>query len=176
MLRKVMAVFTVLLLAVSIGACKKQEAKPQLPPGHPAMPGMEGQMPPSGMQPGMQNMPKVERQIIVSKEIKAKYKSVKIAVMDKATQKTKDYTVAVGGSLTVPNTKITIKVLAFLPDFRMGDKEITSASDALNNPAAQVQITEPGKEEWKGWLFSLQPGVHSFQHDKIAVTLAGAGK
>jgi hypothetical protein len=40
-------------------------------------------------------------------------------------------------------------------------------------PAAQVIVQEPGKPDWKGWLFSLQPDMHPYQHEKIALKLAG---
>ncbi len=166
MLKKFGIIIVVLILAVSVGACKKKEETPQLPPGHP---GMESGMPPAGM-PGM---PKVERTVVVPKDVNAKWKAVKIAITDKATKVSKEYTVAVGSDLSVPKTKVKIKVLAFLPDFRMTDKEITSATDKLNNPAAQVVIQEPGKPEWKGWLYSMHPDIHPFEHEKIAILLVG---
>jgi len=156
----------VVCLAFSTAGCKKQEQKPQLPPGHPST---EGGMPSAGMP----DMPKIDRTVIVPKEVKAKWSSVKLAVEDKTAKGTKEYTVAVGSELAVPNTKVKIKVLAFLPDFRMGDKDITSASDKPNNPAVQVAILEPGKEEWKGWLYSMHPGIHPFQHERIGITLMG---
>ena len=165
MLKKLAVLITAFILIVSFGACKKKEEKPQLPAGHP---GIEGGMPPTGM-PGMAK----ERTVVVPKEAKAKWKAVKIAITDKATKKSKEYTVAIGSDLAVPNTKVKIKVLAFLPDFRMTDKEITSATDKPNNPAAQVEVQEPGKPEWKGWLYSMHPEVHPFEHEKIAVLLVG---
>ncbi len=170
MLKKIVAVAIVLVLAVSFGACKKKEEKPQLPAGHPSM---EGGMPPSmpGNMPA--NMPKIDRKVIVPKEVKAKWTSVKLNIEDKTAKSAKEYVVAVGSDLAVPNTKIKVTVLAFLPDFKMGDQEITSASDKPNNPAAQIVVQEPGKEEWKGWLYSMHPGVHPFQHEKIAITLVG---
>ncbi len=118
-------------------------------------------------------MPKIDRTITVPKEVATKWSAVKLTVEDKVAKTTKEYTVAIGSELAVPNTKIKIKVLAFLPDFKMGDKDITSASDKPNNPAVQVAVTEPGKEEWKGWLYSLHPDVHPFPHEKIAITLVG---
>jgi hypothetical protein len=166
MLKKFEIIIVVLMLAVSFGACKKKDATPQLPPGHP---GMESGMPPAGT-PGM---PKVERTVVVPKDVKAKWKAVKIAISDKATKVSKEYTVAVGSDLAIPKTNIKIKVLAFLPDFRMTDKEITSATDKMNNPAVQVVIQEPGKPEWKGWLYSMHPEVHPFEHEKIAILLVG---
>ncbi|MDA8421978.1 MAG: hypothetical protein M0Z89_01440 [Nitrospiraceae bacterium] len=161
MLKKLGIIIAVLILAVSFGACKKKEATPQLPPGHP------------GMENGMPGTPKVERTVVVPKDVKAKWKAVKIAITDKATKGSKEYTIAVGSDLAIPKTKVKIKVLAFLPDFRMTDKEITSATDKPNNPAVQVVIQEPGKPEWKGWLYSMHPDVHPFEHEKIAILLVG---
>ena len=153
-------------LIVTVAGCKKKEETPQLPSGHPSM---EGGMP----QTGMPDMPKVDRKVIVPAEVKTKWKAVKLNIEDKTAKSTKEYTVVVGSELAVPNSKMKIKVLAFLPDFRMGDKDITSASDKPNNPAVQVSVSEPGKEEWKGWLYSMHPGIHPYVHERIAITLVG---
>ncbi|OGW34405.1 MAG: hypothetical protein A2010_14125 [Nitrospirae bacterium GWD2_57_9] len=166
MLKKIVAVVAVLVLAVSFAGCKKKEEKPQLPAGHPPM---EGGMPPSGMP----NMPKVDRKVIVSRDVKAKWKAVKIGVEDKKAKINKEYTINVGSELAIPNTKMTVKVLNFLPDFKMTDTEFTSASDKPNMPAAQVVVAENGKEIWSNWLFSLQPGIHPFQHENIGLMLVG---
>lgn len=165
MLKKMVAVAVVLVLAVSFGACKKKEQKPQLPAGHPAVEG--------GVPPNMQNMPKVERAITVPKEVAAKWTAVKLNIQDKAGKSEKQYVVAIGSDLAIPNTNMKVKVIAFLPDFKMGDKEITTASDQPNNPAAQIVVQEPGKEEWKGWIYSMHPQIHPFPHEKIAITLVG---
>ncbi len=170
MLKKMAVAVMVLVLAGSFGACKKKEEKPQLPPGHPPM---EGGMPPQGMPEG----PKVDRQVVVPKSVAAKFKAVKLMISDKAAKTSKEVTVNIGSEVAVPNSKIKVKVLAFLPDFRMGDKDITSASDKPNNPAAQIEVTETGKPEWKGWVYSLHPDVHPFTHEKYAITLvAGVSK
>jgi len=166
-MKKLLSVILVSGLVFSITACKKKEEKPQLPPGHPSM---QGGMPPAGMPA---DMSKVDRTIMIPKEVAKKWSAVKLIVEDKVAKKAKEYTLAVGSELAVPNTKVKIKVLAFLPDFKMGDKDITSASDKPNNPAAQVAVTEPGKEDWKGWLYSLHPDIHPFTHDKLAITLVG---
>jgi|SRR5208283_630536 len=179
MLKRSVAVIVVFVLAVSFGACKKKEEKPQLPTGHPNVEGgmppggmSPGGMPPAGMpQPGMPNVPKVERQVVVSKEVKAKWNAVKLAIADKATQKTQEVTINVGSEYAVPGTKMVVKVLNFLPDFKMTDKEFTSPTDQPNMPAAQIAVIENGKEIWNNWLFSLQPAIHPFQHDKIGITL-----
>ena len=126
-------------------------------------------MPPAGMP----DMPKVDRKIIVPKEVSSKWKAVKLTIDDKAAKSSKEYTINVGGQQALPNTKLTVKVVAFLPDFRMGEQDITSASDKPNNPAAQIAVLEGGKEIWKGWLYSMHPGIHPFQHEKINITLNG---
>jgi len=165
-MKKLLAVVLVGSLALSFVGCKKKEEKPQLPPGHPSM---EGGMPPAGMP----DVPKVDRKVVVPKDVKAAWPSVKLHIEDKSAKVAKDYTVAVGSELAVPNTKIKVKVLAFLPDFRMGDQDITSASNKPNNPAAQIVVQESGKEAWKGFIYSMHPGIHPFQHEKIAITLMG---
>ena len=165
-MKRIVAAVLVAGLIASFAGCKKKEEKPQLPPGHPST---EGGMPPAGMP----DMPKVDRTVVVPKEVAAKWKSVKITIEDKAAKSSKEYTIAVGAEQSIPNTTIKVKVLAFLPDFRMGEKEITSASDKPNNPAAQVSVTDGGKEVWKGWLYSMHPGVHPLQHEKIGLTLIG---
>jgi hypothetical protein len=163
MLKKIVAVLVVLVLAVAFGACKKKEEKPMMPPGHA---GMEGGMPPAGT-------PKIERTVVVSKEVKAAWKAVKLTIQSKAAKTSKEYTVNIGSELAVPNTKMTVKVLNFLPDFKMSDKEIYSASAKPNQPAAQVLVSENGKEIWNNWLFSLQPGIHPFEHQNISIVLVG---
>ncbi|HUI68473.1 MAG TPA: DUF2155 domain-containing protein [Nitrospirota bacterium] len=166
MMQKVLAVFVVVVLAVSVGACKKKEEAPQMPAGHP---GMEGGMPPAGMP----QMPKVERQVVVSKEVAETWKAVKLSIENKPAKTTKEYVVNIGSELTIPNTKMTVKVLAFLPDFKMTDKEFKSASTKPNMPAALVVVNENGKEIWNNWLFSLQPNIHPFQHENVGIILVG---
>jgi len=166
-MKKVVAAVLVAGLVISFAGCKKKEEKPQLPPGHPPTQG--GGMPPAGM-PDMQ---KVDRQVIVTKEVAAKWKAVKLTIEDKTAKSSKEYTINVGGEQAVPNTKLVVKVLHFLPDFRMGDKDITTASDKPNNPAAQLAVLDGGKEVWKGWVYAMHPGVHPFQHEKIGITLNG---
>jgi hypothetical protein len=162
--KKLLAVILVSGLVFTFAACKKNEEKLQQP-DHPSMQG--------GMQMTMFGMQKRERAVVVPKEVQAKWTAVKLMIADKAAKTSKEYTVAVGSDLTIPNTKMKISVLAFLPDFKMSDKEITSASSTPNNPAVQVLIQESSKEEWKGWLFSSHSNIHPFSHEQISIKLMG---
>ncbi len=114
---------------------------------------------------------KKEAVVVVPDSVKGKWKAVKIAVTNKETNKETVYTVAVGATITIPNTDLSLKVDNFLPHFMMEGTTLTSQSNEPKNPAAQVQIMEGGKEIFKGWLFSLYPTTHAFQHPKYGFTL-----
>jgi hypothetical protein len=146
-----------LIMIVALAGCKKKE-EPQPPVT----------MPPHGM---MEE--KHESVVVVPDSVKGKWKAVKIAVLDKNTQKRSEYEVAVGSEVAVTGSDLVIKVDNFLPDFIMDGPVRTSASGEPKKPAAQVSITEAGKEVYKGWLFYNLPSPHDFQHPRYAVSLAG---
>ncbi len=151
-----------LLTAVAVAGCKKkEEPQTEMVPPH----GMMGQ--------------KHESVVVVPESVKGKWKAVKIAVLDKTTQKSAQYDIAIGSEAAVSGSDLVIKVDNFLPDFIMDGSVRTSASNEPKKPAAQVRITESGKEIYKGWLFYNLPSPHDFQHSKYAVSIAGfvpAGK
>jgi hypothetical protein len=156
--------FFVLLASIAITGCKKkEEQQPEMAPPH----GMMGQQ--------------HESKVVVPDSVKGKWQAVKIAVLDKTSQKKSEYEIAIGSEQAIPGSDLVIKVLNFLPDFNMNIAEhvITSSSNEPKKPAAQIMITEAGKEIFKGWIFSNLPSPHDFQHPKYAVSLAGfvpAGK
>jgi hypothetical protein len=92
-------------------------------------------------------------------------------IQDKATGKSTEASINVGGSYTVPGSSLKIEVEEFLPDFKMEGTVITSSSNEPNNPAARVKVFDGGKEIFKGWLYSKFPAIHPFQHEKYALTL-----
>jgi len=69
------------------------------------------------------------------------------------------------------DTGLLLRVKNFLPAFIMDGTTMTSASNETKNPAAQIVITEGEKEVYRGWLFSLYPGTHAFQHPRYSFTL-----
>ncbi|SNB47376.1 DUF2155 domain-containing protein [Geobacter sp. DSM 9736] len=114
---------------------------------------------------------KKEAVVVVPESVKGKWKAVKIAVTDKTTNKESVYTVNIGSSFTIPNSDLSVSVVNFLPHFMMEGTTLTSQSNEPKNPAAQVKILEGGKDVFKGWLFTLYPTTHAFQHPKYGFTL-----
>ncbi|MBI1922111.1 MAG: DUF2155 domain-containing protein [Geobacter sp.] len=120
---------------------------------------------------GKAQVAKKEATVVVPDAVRGKWKAVKIAVTDKTTSKEAVYTVPVGEAFSVPHSNMVIKVENFLPHFIMEGTTLTSQSNEPKNPAAQVRILEDGKEIFKGWLFSLYPTTHAFQHPRYGFTL-----
>jgi hypothetical protein len=158
-----------LVLSVIFVGCKKKEEQP-VPKTPMQQAPMSVPMQPS-MAPHGTVGPKVEKKILVPDSVKAKWNKVKFAIQDKASKKSSEYTVNVGSEFKVPNTNLRIVVGEFLPDFRMDEATITSASDMPNNPAVRVEVFENGKTIFKGWLYSKFPTIHSFEHERYGLTL-----
>jgi hypothetical protein len=118
---------------------------------------------------GMKSKP--ETKVVIPESQKGKYKAIKVTLIDTATKKETPFVVALGVDFALPGTGLTLHVDNVLPHFGMGDGVITSSSDKMTNPAAQVRVSEGGKEVWKGWLFSLYPDTHAFAHDKYTLKL-----
>jgi len=112
-----------------------------------------------------------EAAVQLTDAVKAKWKVMKIGVLDLATKQETTYVVKAGADFSIPGTDLTIRPVALVPDFTMDGGVITSKSEADTNPAAQVRITEGGKEVFKGWLFARFPETHPFEHPKVGLRL-----
>jgi hypothetical protein len=112
-----------------------------------------------------------EARIIVPDEVQGKWQAVKVAVLDKDNNTEEIYTIPIGGELEVPSSGLILKARTFLPAFIMDGTTLTSVSNETKNPAVQIEITEGGKKIYRGWLFSLYPGTHAFQHPRFSFTL-----
>jgi hypothetical protein len=122
--------------------------------------------------PGHENLERATaRVVVVPAEGQGKWKAVQVAVLDKEANQEKIYTVDIGSSFTVENSDLSLEVKNFLPAFTMDGATISSASSELKNPAAQIVIRGGGEEIFKGWLFSLYPETHAFQHPRYSFTL-----
>jgi hypothetical protein len=195
MKEKVLMIIISLVLAFSIGACKKKETeKPvpqvpmqpvpqgpmQLPPQMPMQPAP--QMPQMPMQPAPQvpmqrPMTMGETKVIVPDSVKGKWSAVKLVVEDKAKKESKEYTINLNSDFKVPDSNLKIHVGDFLPDFKMSGLTLTSASNEPKNPAVALRVFEGNKQifpvqgkKW-GWLFSKMPSIHPLNHPKYMIIL-----
>ena len=187
MKRKVLVVIVSLVLAFTIGACKKKEPEkpvPQVPtqpvPQMPMQPAP--QMPMQPMQPAPQSpmqrpMTLGETKVVVPGSVKGKWTSVKLVVEDKVKKESKEYTVNLNSDFKIPDSNLKVHVGEFLPDFKMQGLTLTSASNEPKNPAVAIRVMEGNKQivpaqgkKW-GWLFSRMPSVHPINHPKYMIIL-----
>jgi len=110
-------------------------------------------------------------EVKVPANVKGKWKSVKISIMDKENNKEGFVDIEIGKTMKVNGTDIVIKVENFLPHFIMDGTTLTSSSNSPKNPAVQVQITENDRMLFNGWLFTLYPNTHASQHPKYGFSL-----
>ena len=114
-----------------------------------------------------------EKEVIVPPEVLRRWKAVKLAVIDKTRGTENIYEVPIGKTFTVPSSALTITVEAFLPAFTMEGATITTSSNDLVNPGANVRISENGTSIFQGWLFSKFPNTHAVTHPKFGFSLIG---
>ncbi len=112
-------------------------------------------------------------EVVVPKEVSKQWKSVRIQLVDRNKNEKSEYEIEIGKSLALGDSGITVDVIYFLPDFKMGPGEITSASAEPKNPAAQVAVKEGNNEIKKLWLFYNYPDIHAFQHPRYQLALTG---
>ena len=164
-MKKFTLLVAVLMMVAFAGTgCKKQQPSPP-PQGAPGQPGMPGA--PHG-EPGA---PAVEKKVVVPDAVKETWKAVKVEVEFKEKKGKKTFTIPLNSEFKVPDTDLTLKVGSFLPHFTMAENQITSSSNDLGNPAAQLEAFQGEKEIFHGWLFSMHPTVHPLTHEKYGVTL-----
>ncbi len=154
---------SLIIIAVAVACQKKEEAPP--PPPTAENQGMPGGAP--------VDIPKIEGggTTVIPEIVMGKWKAVVLVVEDKGQKQSTEYTVPLGKDLALPNSQLVVQVLDFLPDLTIAASTFTSVSNEPNNPAVHVTIREGDKEIFKGWLFSLFPTIHPFQHAQYGVTL-----
>jgi hypothetical protein len=107
--------------------------------------------------------------------IKGKWKSVKLSVYDKRTMKESFYDIAIGSSITLPGSDISIEVNNFFPHYVLKGMDQTSESNELKNPAAEVTVRQGTTTIVHGWLYGKFPSMNDkLNNDKIAMGLVGA--
>ncbi|MCX8069494.1 MAG: hypothetical protein N2738_03210 [Thermodesulfovibrionales bacterium] len=74
------------------------------------------------------NIKKTEKKIEVPDSVKAKWTKAVIIVEDSQSKTKYEQTVSIGSEFVIKNSNIVVKTREFLPDFKMTDSTITTAS------------------------------------------------
>ena len=123
---------------------------------------------------GVKERVKIDREIIVPKEVEGKWKAVKIMVRNKIDESRSSMkTTALGSSFELEGSVIKVTVGPFMPNFVMTQTNYTSNGNELNNPAVQLVAEEKGKTLYEGWAFAKYPTMYAFEHEEYAFQLMG---
>ncbi|MBE9503076.1 MAG: DUF2155 domain-containing protein [Proteobacteria bacterium] len=109
-------------------------------------------------------------EVVIPDDVRGAWKGIKVEVTDNETGKKELIAIDIGQEKEINGSGLKVKALSFLPAFQMDGVAVTSRSNEMENPAAQIEISE-GDNHWKGWLFSLYPTTHAFTHPKYSITL-----
>jgi len=121
---------------------------------------------------GVKEKAKIDRGIIVPKEVEGKWKAVKIMVRNKIDESRSSMkTTALGSSFELEGSAIKVTVGPFMPNFVMTQTNYTSDGNELNNPAVQLVVEEKGKTLYDGWAFAKYPKMYAFEHEEFAFQL-----
>jgi len=104
-------------------------------------------------------------------EIAGAWSGIRVHVVDLETGDGQIIEVALGETVALGESGLTLSAGTFVPDFVMDEGGITSRSAETHNPAARVLITEEGRADYEGWLFAAMPEIHPFPHDRFQVLL-----
>ncbi len=173
-MKKCFTAIAIAMILVSFSACKKKGEESISEPPLRKGPILDAPL----TTPGHQRDQRIQFEVVVPEEVKNKWSAVKLLVEDKKLSKTQEFTVNLGDELKIPDSKITVKVEHFFPDFKMSGQIITSASNKPNNPSAGIVVFEAGKQIFPesgkvGWIYEKFPTVHPFQHKRFGLILKG---
>ncbi len=107
----------------------------------------------------------------VPEMVEKTWKSVTIGIKDKKNNQEKKVVIKIGETYNIPDSKLSIRILHFLPDFSMDNFGMTSKTNEPKNPAVDYEVKEDGKKVFSGWLFNKFPDVHGFNHERFAFYL-----
>jgi hypothetical protein len=109
--------------------------------------------------------------ISVDAAIADAWSGISVRVVDIETGDESSFEIALGKSVGLGDSGLTLTATAFVPDFVMDESGITSRSAETHNPAARVVIEEEGTADYEGWLFAKMPEIHPFPHSRYQVLL-----
>ena len=125
-----------------------------------------------GVHPGVKEEVKIDRGIVVPKEVKGQWKAVKIMVRNKIDESRSSMKTAfLGSSFNLGGSGIKVTVGPFMPNFVMTQKNYSSNGNELINPAVRLRVEDKGKILFEGWAFAKYPTMYAFEHDEFAFQL-----
>jgi hypothetical protein len=162
-MRQLFVIVLVLVLA-SCGAGTETETDVQtMPDDDVHASAMGGPM--GGMMGGLNT------EIALDPEIAAAWSGIRVHVVDSETGQAEIFEIALGETVVLGDSGLTLTTDTFVPDFVMDETGITSRSAETQNPAARVVISEEGMVDYEGWLFAAMPEIHPYPHDRYQVLL-----
>ncbi len=126
----------------------------------------------SATEGGMHQAPGINAEITLDPEIADDWQAIRVRVVDLTTMDESFHEIVIGEDAPLGDTGLTLRAVAFIPDFVMSEAGITSRSAEAQNPAAWVVIVEEGKADYEGWLFGAMPEIHAYPHEQYGVMLA----
>lgn len=146
-----------------------------------AAPAQEQQALPEGHQPVENKMQediskvqhaniKTQKTVALSDEVKAKWKEVRLELVDNASGAKDTVTIKVGGDVKLKEG-VRLKVDAIVPDYAIAENTIESRSNEANNPAVLLELVEGDKTVARGWVFRDYPEFNSYNDGKFTVKL-----
>ena len=155
------------------GEKKAQEAAPQSQSQEQqALP--EGHQPVDKMQEDISKVQhaniKTQKTVSLSDEVKAKWKEVRLELVDNASNATETVTIKVGGDVKLKEG-VRLKVDALVPDYAIAENTIESRSNEAHNPAVLLELVEGDKTVARGWVFRDYPEFNSYNDGKFTVKL-----
>lgn len=152
------------------GEKKAQEAAPQ--EQQQALP--EGHQPVDKMQEDISKVQhaniKTQKTVSLSNEVKAKWKEVRLELVDNASGAKETVTIKVGGDVKLKEG-VKLRVDALVPDYAIAENTIESRSNEANNPAVLLELVEGDKTVARGWVFRDYPEFNSYNDGKFTVKL-----
>jgi len=122
--------------------------------------------------PGLKEGIKIDRGIVVPKEVEGQWKAVKIMVRNKLDESRNSMKIAsLGNNFILDGSRLKVTVGPFMPNFVMTKKNYSSNGNELINPAVRLLIEENGKTLYEGWAFAKYPSMYAFEHDEFELQL-----
>lgn len=155
--------------------CSGEKKGPEAPPAQPQQQAMpEGHQPVDKTQEDISKVQhaniKTQKAVSLTNEVKAKWKEVRLELIDNASGAKEAVTIKVGGDVKLKEG-VRLKVDALVPDYAIAENTIESRSNEARNPAVLLELVEGDKTIARGWVFRDFPEFNSYKDGKFTVKL-----